>query len=85
MTAGKVSGYGPVLQNFGNMSGISHLLHAPMADPSRIAITTVQTFPIKAPPAGASVRASVQFDRPPPDRKQSFISAEACGGNRFMI
>ena len=42
---------GPVLQNFGNRSGTSHLLHAPMADTSSIAITTTQIFCIEATPA----------------------------------
>jgi hypothetical protein len=32
----------PVLQIFGSRSGISHLLHAPIADPSNTAIRTVQ-------------------------------------------
>jgi hypothetical protein len=35
---------GPVLQNFGNRSGTSHLLHASTPDASRITITAVQIF-----------------------------------------
>ena len=40
----------PVLHIFGSRSGISHLLHAPVANPSEIAIRTVQTFPMRATP-----------------------------------
>jgi hypothetical protein len=44
-------GAGAALQNFGSRSGTSHLLHAPIADASHIAITTVQIFCIDASPA----------------------------------
>src|SRR5215831_3283574 len=40
----------PVLHIFGSRSGISHLLHAPIANPSEIAIRTVQIFPMRATP-----------------------------------
>jgi hypothetical protein len=35
------------LQIFGSRSGISHLLHAPTADPNKTAIRTVQILRIK--------------------------------------
>jgi len=45
----------PVLHIFGSRSGISHLLHAPSANPSEIAIRTVQIFPMRATPARDAV------------------------------
>jgi hypothetical protein len=51
---------GPVLQNFGNKSGTSHLLHAPITDPSRIAITIVQIFCIDGAPASLMLEMSAR-------------------------
>jgi hypothetical protein len=48
---------GPVLQVFGNQSGTSHLLQAPIANPNEIAIRTVQIFRMQAPPPES------QYDR----------------------
>ena len=41
----------PVPHIFGSRSGISHLLHAPIANPSETAIRTVQIFRMQATPA----------------------------------
>ena len=46
---------GPVLHIFGNRSGISHLLHAPSANPSEITIRTVQIFRMRATPSRSAV------------------------------
>jgi hypothetical protein len=40
----------PVLHVFGSRSGTSHLLHAPIANPSETAIRTVQIFRMRATP-----------------------------------
>jgi hypothetical protein len=67
-TAGSIAEFhvplAPVLHIFGSRSGISHLLHAPIANPSEIAIRTVQIFRMRATPAETECGKFFRMRRP---------------------